>query len=917
MICRKRWICPVGVLAIWFSISAGSLLSQTVPDQPKIDSPITATAAPGQHIVVTGTNFGAGGTLWAGTSPANVVRWSDTRIEADLSLTTTSGSLAVFRSDKQIWSKATPFFITAPPTSDNGITVTDVKVYDDATLQQMLDSARARLAGMQFLDQAGLAARLGTIQGATLRQSGFALNVGGPPIPGSQITANTGNTTTTQLQGTNTQANTGNTISTTSNGTNNQTSGSTNGAGATTSGTQNTATTNNQLQVTGPSTISTTSGSNQSQTVGPSLSTVDTLAQQNPITPTLPTTTSFTLPSSFSPAASNLLNEQVELTYETTGLAMLLEGSLSDHYIQVATDGGSAQVIRRRATIGIPISVAPAKKYADCVAEVILEITSSDASIVPQPPAVTAILPREKTYNIAAITDSSVSIGGGVVTHILSVGANGLWGHKTYYVVQDQDTVAIQLPPDPNHRSTTRVGWQIHPVLGQKTVQSGTRVLFVQLAFPSQPGVPEFGSVLVTTRWRKLDRKNNIVSSESIEGSDVTMARRFSIPSFDVTPGIQNVEGPTDNGDGTVTVRVQSEGYFAGTFVRIGTNALSAGSPNTLFEPSFISFTVPSISLATHPAYLVDRSGAYHEIRDPRADAHPTPKCLTLGKVEVKPRNSSTALVTVPWTFGSDYGCKIMTNSLAGISPIVIIGTRVFGYRDAPMQSVTDKQIAFLAPLDLLRASPYVTVKRALWGPRFEDSTTIPVTGVPVIDKALMISKSATEMRVALIGSFLDGLEAKFPSSSKIEPVSSTAAYLVTPLSAAKDAKQAVLQTPSGDLLLVAMPSDISSGPILQPHAALKSGQGGSITVQGSGLDNFDSVECNKQKLSGATLSGDKKSIVVTLPSSIVVPPAVVLEFVFKKANSLTYSIEVFDTKVDLPAQPAQPAPSTQPPQPK
>ena len=760
---------------------------------------------------------------------------------------------------------------------------------------------------MQFLDQAGLAARLGTLQGAGLQQSGFALNVGGPPIPGSQITANTGNTTTTQLQGTNNQASTGNSISTTSNGTNNQTSGSTNAAGANTAGTQNTATTNNQLQVTGPSTTSTTSGSNQSQTVGPGQSTVNTLAQQNPITPTLPTTTSFTLPSSFSPAASNLLNEQLELTYETTGLAMLLEGSLSDHYIQVATGGGSAQVIRRRATIGVPISLAPAKEYTDCVAEVVLEITSSEASIVPQAPTVTAILPREKTYNIAAITDSTVSIGGGVVTNVLSVGANWLWGHKTYYVVQDQDTVAIQLPPDPNHRSTTRVGWQIHPVLGQKTVQSGTRVLFVQLAFPSQSGAPEFGSVLVTTRWKKLDRKHNIVSSESIEGSEVTMARRFSIPSFDITPGIQGVEGPTDNGDGTVTVRVQSEGYFAGTFVRIGTNALSAGSPNTLFEPSFISFTVPSISLATHPAYLVDRSGAYHEIRDPRADAHPTPKCLTLGKVEVKPRNSSTAMVTVPWKLDADNGCKIMTNSLAGISPIAIIGNRVFGYRDAPMQSVTDNEIAFLAPLDLLRASPYVTVKRALWGPRFEDSTTIPVTGVPVIDKAVLTSKSATEMRVALIGSFLDGLEAKFPTGSKIESVSSTAAYLLVPLNDVKDAKQAVLQSPSGDLLLVAMPSDIGSGPTLQAHAAIKSGQSTTITVQGSGLDNFDHVECNKQGL-GGTLSGDKKSIIVNLPSSIVVPPAVVLEFVFKKASSVTSSIEVFDTKVDLPTQPAQPA---------
>jgi hypothetical protein len=84
----------------------------------------------------------------------------------------------------------------------------------------------------------------------------------------------------------------------------------------------------------------------------------------------------------------------------------------------------------------------------------------------------------------------------------------------------------------------------------------------------------------------------------------------------------------------------------------------------------------------------------------------------------------------------------------------------------------------------------------------------------------------------------------------------------------------------------------------------------------GLGLDNSNHLECNNQKLMATLLSG-KKSINVKLPSLIVVPPAVVLEFVLKKASSLTYSIEAFDTKVDLPTQQAQAAPSTQPAQPK
>src|SRR6266700_6564012 len=85
---------------------------------------------------------------------------------------------------------------------DNGIAVSGIKVYDNAALQQMLDNARARLAGMNFLDAGGISSRIGGIQGSTNQQTGFSVNVGGPPIAGLQTTANTGNNVTTQSQGT-------------------------------------------------------------------------------------------------------------------------------------------------------------------------------------------------------------------------------------------------------------------------------------------------------------------------------------------------------------------------------------------------------------------------------------------------------------------------------------------------------------------------------------------------------------------------------------------------------------------------------------------------------------------------------------------------------------------------------------------
>ena len=64
-------------------------------------------------------------------------------------------------------------------------------------------------------------------------------------------------------------------------------------------------------------------------TAGPSTQTTYTLTQQNPVTPAAAPTSSFTAPSSFSPSASSILNEQVQLNSEVAGLA-LTDGSTPD-----------------------------------------------------------------------------------------------------------------------------------------------------------------------------------------------------------------------------------------------------------------------------------------------------------------------------------------------------------------------------------------------------------------------------------------------------------------------------------------------------------------------------------------------------------------------------------------------------------
>jgi hypothetical protein len=72
----------------------------------------------------------------------------------------------------------------------NGILVGSPKMYDDSLLQQMLTAAQARLTSLQLLDQTGIAARLGSITGATQQISGVAISAQGLPISQVVSTAN-------------------------------------------------------------------------------------------------------------------------------------------------------------------------------------------------------------------------------------------------------------------------------------------------------------------------------------------------------------------------------------------------------------------------------------------------------------------------------------------------------------------------------------------------------------------------------------------------------------------------------------------------------------------------------------------------------------------------------------------------------
>ena len=291
----------IGML-ILTSLSAWPAAAQT-PRIGAVSAAPSSFVPAGTQIVIPGSDFGdrqGKSSVWLGGKEAPVKSWSNTQIVALAPVGAYTDDVVVRIAGKQ------PVQTTMaglrggnapPPSKNNGILVNDIKVYDDQALQQALNAARAQLAAIQVINQAGINGQVGSLQGATLSQTAFSVSAGGPPLPGITSTANTGNTTTTAAQGLNNQQNSGNSVNTATSGTNNQTTSgyttnsgvvATNGGtnpntvstvgGTTSNQTQGTATSGDTLAVTGPSTQITNTGSNQTVVAGPSLQTVTTLS---------------------------------------------------------------------------------------------------------------------------------------------------------------------------------------------------------------------------------------------------------------------------------------------------------------------------------------------------------------------------------------------------------------------------------------------------------------------------------------------------------------------------------------------------------------------------------------------------------------------------------------------------------------
>jgi len=485
------------------------------------------------------------------------------------------------------------------------------------------------------------------------------------------------------------------------------------------------------------------------------------------------------LPSSYGVSASDLLNEQMQLTYEIANLRLLLEGPLNDRVVQTKDRGA---IVKPRATIGFPITIRPDKRYKSAVA--VVEVT---VSLCPEcmnlstganePIAITALLPREKTYNVAAITEHDTAIGAGIVTHAM-VGASVAWGmtHQKYYVVQDQDTVALTFPPE--ETGATGFLWEFRPVLGRKYIPEGLKQTFVQLAFPEAPDNPNFAKVHIRTYWRKYDSSHGLVlgivkDSLREDVIDWTVPR-LTLP---LSPSPFTVADLEDLANGKM--RVTLNGHFLdGTSVRIGSTLLRDGTPGFVSNLFGITFDASINDLATKEVDIVARDGTPRRLLlsddfdctgDKLKDKHcTTAPLITSADVSVSAVDENNSVLTVKVENLKDYDEKHWTVPL-----VIVVGGHTFGYSDVPIQRSSDNStLSALISTGFLSANRRVTVTPLLASERYQaaaDVTALDLTSQPA--HLALLETTDNMSRFLLYGNRLKNAKIISPDGAELCPI--------------------------------------------------------------------------------------------------------------------------------------------------
>jgi hypothetical protein len=588
--------------------------------------------------------------------------------------------------------------------AQNGINVSEAKVYDDRTLMIMLEQLNEQLRNINFIDQKRLAAQLGMSQGFQSRDVSRSLDIGMLPVPGLKTTSK-------------------------------------------------------------PDSEGDLSVSEQ----------VEDRAAFTPQRPGLP---DLQVAPKYEPLfaenPSDLLDDQVNLTYQIFNLRMILERSLTD---RLWTDDDSVARLGPRliAVVGFDIDVQPPKDARDSAAYVEITITPTDQNA--PAPSLIALMPQDKTYNSAALNSKSNAFGGSAVAKIITVGYSERRRGQTFYLFRDSDTSSLTYPRQAGEKMI-KFGWVFRPVLGRRAVTPEKRHMFAVIALPTYDSDQNEAfpvKIDAHTYWRKYNRDSLTTSGADKLAADFPLSDKRLIPT---TAQIQTSLQPVVNvvrwyatDDKTAVVTVEGGNFFTGTSVYLG-SAVSDNETNGLLIKSSqsLQFRTTLAALTTGDAVLNGRYGTTAPLFIDDAVTTNVPEGVKINEFRLRPETGRKLVNLRLWLQNRDsINGKDLTISLLPPRENLIVAVQntplaqPYDLQDStctiPLSNGTTAQkncvlVQAYVPAELLKGDAIVSIKYPFRGSLWADSW--PYYEPYQVDEVTKLGSDGTSTTIAIPGRGFD-----------------------------------------------------------------------------------------------------------------------------------------------------------------
>ena len=606
-----------------------------------------------------------------------------------------------------------------------GISVSEPKVYEEATLRSMLEVAEARLRALAFIDAAPVASAVGRLSGGRADTTALSLTASPIPLPAETISLERTPGTSDEL------VDSKETIQR-----------------------QQAA-----VSVT-PSAPSATSTALPTASFG--LSARDLLAEQMALSYQV-----MNLRLALERAASDRLNSVPDSAGATQAIprkAIVLGFNVS---VERPRKKAIAE-IELELDLCTPRSAAITKPADDLGACEPLDQRLSEGQ---RPPRVSIVmlLPTKDSYNVVNITKSSQNLAGGQITSVFTVAGGFFKGSETYYIARDIDTIASVLPPDPDRPNRLRMRWQFRPVLGRPTVEAGPRQVFAMLAIDDDQELIERIELrtAATARWIRTGRRGvlgkTLVQTASVPLRTIGYWGLFNRAEPTIWKPDWIALSPTQ-----ALLTIDGALFSPDSRLLLGDRVIDRTTGLELSEESKIAAIVPLLELArAADIYLINRFLAPTPVRYLRDEAQAT----------VAPKLS--AICTLEGASGAEAVVHIQVHrqpiwgkdaSLANTPKLVVVAKdRVYLPKsaqtpsgvlsfallaDTPSCQATSgcELLEVTLPIDVLRDRSPLRVRELLAGQDRDSFCQVEAPNLFFVESATILSRTAVDVVVAFSG---------------------------------------------------------------------------------------------------------------------------------------------------------------------